>query len=143
MNLNCRSCRISVPRKRRGSHNNITFISLDFAARLAKEKCNLAGTIHHNHRKLPQAAKAKQQLHDITLFKTTTSSTSATLTCYQCKKSKSVMILSTLHAYVAVSSEKNPKKKPETVLFYNKTKAGVDVVEQMTRKYTVKAASRR
>ena len=51
------------------------------------------------------------------------------------------MILSTLHPDAAVSSENNPKKKPETVLFYNKAKAGVDVVDQMTRKYYVKAAS--
>ena len=62
------------------------FTSLDVATRLAKEKCSLVGTIRHNCRKLPRAAKAKQQLHDTTLFKTITSSTSATLTCYQCKK---------------------------------------------------------
>ena len=35
------------------------------------------------------------------------------------------------------------RKKPGTILFYNKTKAGVDVIDQMTRKYSVKAASRR
>ena len=35
------------------------------------------------------------------------------------------------------------RKKPETILFYNKTKAGVDVIDQMTRKYSVKPASRR
>jgi len=65
------------------------------------------------------------------------------LTCYQCKKAKSVIILTTLHPDVEVSSENNTKKKPETVLFHNKTKAGVDVVDQMSRKYSVKAASRR
>jgi len=59
------------------------------------------------------------------------------------QKAKSVIILSTLHPDVEVSSENNTKKKPETVLFYNKTKAGVDFVDQMTRKYSVKAASRR
>ena len=48
-----------------------------------------------------------------------------------------------LHPDVGISSENNTKKKPETVLFYNKTKAGVDVVDQMTRKYSVKAASQR
>ena len=39
----------------------------------------------------------------------------------------------------------NPEIKPETVLFYeyNKTKAGVDVIDQIARKYSVKAASRR
>ena len=119
------------------------FTSLDVAARLAKEKCSLVGTIRHNRREPPQTAKTKQQLHDTTLFKTTTSSTSATLTCYQCKKAKSVMILSTLHPDVAVFSENNPTNKPETVLFYNKTKVGVEVVDQMTKKYSVKAAGRR
>ena len=53
------------------------------------------------------------------------------------------MILSTFHQDVAVSSENNTKKKPETVLFYSKTKAGVDAVDEMTKKYSVKAASRR
>ena len=97
---------------------------------------------HHSPRS-QRAAKAKQEPHDTTLLKTTTSSTSTTLTCYQCKKAKSVLILSTFHPGVAVSSENNPKKKPETVLFCNKTKAGVDVVDQITRKYSVKVASRR
>ena len=119
------------------------FTSLDVAARLAKEKGSLVGTIRHNRRELPQAAKAMQQLHDTTPLKTTISSTSAALACYQCKKAKSVMILSTLHPDVAVSSENNPKKKPETVLFYNKTETRLNVVDQMTRKYSVKAASRR
>ena len=51
--------------------------------------------------------------------------------------------MSTLHPDVKIPSDNNPKKKPKTVLFYNKTKAGVDVIDQMTRKYSVKAASRR
>jgi len=119
------------------------FTSLDLAVRLAKEKCSIVGTIRQNHRELSQAAKAKQQLHETTLFKTPTLSTSVTLTWYQYKKAKPVIILSTLHPDIEVSSENNTKKKPETVLFYNKTKAGVNVVDQMARKYYVKAASRR
>ena len=51
--------------------------------------------------------------------------------------------MSTLHFDVEIPSDNNSKKKPETVLFYNKTKAGLDVIDQMTRKYFVKAASRR
>ena len=35
------------------------------------------------------------------------------------------------------------KKKPETVSFYNKTKCGVDIADQMARQYTVKAGTRR
>ena len=119
------------------------FTSLDVVVRLAKEKCSLVSTIRQNRRELPQAAKAKQQLHETTIFKTTTASTSVTLTCYQYKKAKSVIILSTLHVDVGISSKYNAKKKPKTVLFYNKTKAGVDVIDQMTKKYSIKAASQR
>ena len=51
--------------------------------------------------------------------------------------------MSTLHPDVEIPSHNNPKKTPETVLFYCKTKAVVDVIDQMARKYSVKAASKR
>ena len=35
------------------------------------------------------------------------------------------------------------KKKPERIEFYNKTKCGVDVADQMTRLFLVKAGTRR
>ena len=54
---------------------------------------------------------------------------------------KNVCILSTLHTSVMVNT--TTKKKPETVTFYNKTKCGVDIADQMTRQYTVKAGIRR
>jgi len=37
----------------------------------------------------------------------------------------------------------NYKLLPETVEFYNKTKFGVDAIDQMARKYSVEASSRR
>ena len=46
-----------------------------------------------------------------------------------------------MHPDISVGSDE--KQKPETIDFYNSTKYGVDVVDQMTRKYTVKAGSRR
>ena len=51
--------------------------------------------------------------------------------------------MSTLHPDVEIPSHNNPKKKPKTVLFYSKTKAGVDVINQMARKYPVKVVSKR
>ena len=51
--------------------------------------------------------------------------------------------MTTLHANVEIPSDNNPKKKPETILFYNKIKTGVDVIDQMARKYSVKAAASR
>jgi len=64
-----------------------------------------------------------------------------TLTVYKCKPNKNVILLSSLHQSVGIASD--PKKIPETVAFYNSTKYGVDVVDQMARKYSVKASSRR
>ena len=57
-------------------------------------------------------------------------------------KSKSVNILSLLHPNVAIPSENN-QKITEIVLFYNKTKVGVDVLDQTSRCYPMKAGSRR
>ena len=47
-----------------------------------------------------------------------------------------------LHPDVEISSDKNPKKKQETVLFYKKTKPEVDVIDQIARKYSVKAGAK-
>ena len=72
-----------------------------------------------------------------------TGDTIVTITSYQCKQSKSVNILSTLHKDFVIPENNNPKREPETVLFYNQTKVGVDVLDQMSKLYSVKAASRR
>ena len=46
-----------------------------------------------------------------------------------------------MHATVDTNDDR--KSKPKTVKFYNSTKFEVDVLDQMARKYTVNAASRR
>ena len=46
-----------------------------------------------------------------------TGDTTATITSYQCKQSKSVNILSTLNKDVVIPEHNNRKRKPETVLF--------------------------
>ena len=58
------------------------FRSLDVAVCLAKGKCSRVGTICQNRKELPQAAKAKQQLHETTIFKTIAASTIVILTCF-------------------------------------------------------------
>lgn len=118
------------------------FTSLNLAKLLAKNQCSLVGTIRQNRREIPDRAKAKKSALETEVFKTT-SDLGVTLTSYQCKLSKSVLVLSTLHPNVHVPTENNRKRKPEPVLFYNQTKAGVDVIDQMSRASSVKAASRR
>ena len=58
---------------------------------------------------------------------------------YQGKQKKNVCNLSTLHTFVIVNS--TSKKKLETVTFYNKTKCGVDIADQMAWQYMVKAGT--
>ena len=70
------------------------FTSLDVALHLANQKCSMVGTFRQNRRELPEAAKKKQQ-HETSMFASTQTPT-VTLTSYQCKKRKSVVIMSTL-----------------------------------------------
>ncbi|CAH2084541.1 unnamed protein product [Euphydryas editha] len=62
-------------------------------------------------------------------------------TIYQGKHYKNVLLLSTMHPDIQI--ETGTKKKPDVVSFYYSSKYGVDVVDQMARKYSVKAPSRR
>ena len=95
--------------------------------------------IKKNCQKLP---KKKQQQHETFLFASTQTAT-VTLTSYQCKKQKSEVIMRTLHPDVKITLDNNLKKKTEPVLFNYKTKADVDVIDQMARKSSLSAARRR
>ena len=72
-----------------------------------------------------------------------TGDTTATITSYQCKQSKSVNILSTLNKGFVIPVLDRRKRKTEAVLFYNQMKVGVDVLNQISTLYSVKAASKR
>ena len=63
-----------------------------------------------------------------------------TLTAYQCKKNINVKILCSYHRRVDMLD--NPKKRPESVFFYNSTQFGVDSLDLKARLYSTKAGSR-
>ena len=79
--------------------------------------------------------KDKMALFPSNLYK----SENCTLTVYKSKPKVKVLLLSTKHTGVRIKD--NYKRVPETIAFYNKTKYGVDIVDQMARKYSVKAGS--
>ena len=95
------------------------FNFFDLLLRIAKRQCSLVGTIRANRRKSPNLLKKKRMMHD-TMVVNSTRDTKATISSYQCKQSKSVNILSTLHKDVVIPKQNNPKRKPEIVLFYNR-----------------------
>ena len=87
--------------------------------------------------KLAKIAKDKMECFSTIVYK----SNNCTLTIYKTKPNKKVIILSTKHKNVKINNDR--KRIPETVAYYNKTKFGVDVTDQMARKYSVKSKSYR
>ena len=77
-------------------------------------------------------------LHETTLPR---NGDGSTLTVYQGKDNKNVLFLSTLHSTIDIGT--NRKKLTETVQFYNKTKCGVDNLDQMAHRYSTRAAAHR
>ena len=61
---------------------------------------------------------------------------------YVPQKNKAVILLSTMLDEISFDEE-NHKKKPEIIKFYNKTKIGVDLVDQMVGTYTCRKQTRR
>ncbi|GFV72042.1 DDE_Tnp_1_7 domain-containing protein [Trichonephila clavipes] len=64
------------------------------------------------------------------------------LTVYQRKTSKNVTLFRSLHPTVDIDNN-HPKILPETISFYNSTKFGIDIVDQIAQKYFVNAGSKR
>ncbi|XP_026059293.1 uncharacterized protein LOC113043955 [Carassius auratus] len=124
-----------------GKGRNITtdnfFTSLKLATALQAKKTSLVGTMGKSKRELPPSAKEQAQLYNTKVLKCA----DATLTIYQGKPRKNVCILSSVHTSVGITD--GPKAKPESVTYYNNTKYGVDVLDQMARAYSVKGGMRR
>ena len=68
-------------------------------------------------------------------------SNSCTFVNYQCKRHKNVILISTMH--YSPFTDATEKKKLAIVHFYNQSKVGVNVVDQMARQYTTHAATQR
>ena len=81
--------------------------------------------------------KMKEELHSCKLYKCG----DTTLIAYQEKVNKQVLILSTMHNDITIAD--NAKKTPETVSSYNETKYGVDILDQMAKKYTCRIGTQR
>ena len=115
------------------------FTSKNLAHFLIDKKTSIVGTIRANRVGMPpnlQEIMKKIKLHETVVA----NDGKCILTAYKCKRNKFVTLLSTLHESIAFEG---PMQKPNTVIDYNRTKCGVDVLDQMARQYSTKIASRR
>lgn len=126
------------------SGRNITcdnfFTSVPLARELLKKNLTLVGTIRKNKPELPQKfTVAKDREVESTIFGF---QKDVLVASYCPKKAYVVNMLSTMHSLPEIVSN-SAGKKPEVILYYNKTKSGVDTLDRMVRTYTSKRMTRR
>jgi hypothetical protein len=127
-----------------GSGRNVTcdnfFTSLKLVRELALKKMSLVGTIRNNRREVPKELReVKQKKLYESVFAYTEDGVQ--IVSYKAKKNKNVCLLSSQHKSNKLSE--GNKQKPETILYYNSTKGGVDCVDERVGTYSVKYTSKR
>lgn len=126
----------------KGSGRNVTtdnfFTTLPLAKELQKWSLSIVGTVKKNKRYVPNEFKPSS-VREVksSLFGF---ADNVTLCSYVPAKKKSVVLLSTMHNDNTVSG---PDNKPEIILYYNKTKGGVDTMDKMLSQYSTKRATYR
>lgn len=125
------------------SGRNVTmdrfFTSISLAEKLLENKLTCVGTLMSNRTGLPLAllpAAAAKRLTGSSIF---AHQGKLTVVSYHPKKSKTILLLSTLHKDHAIDES----GKPEIVTYYNKTKSGVDAMDQKVRHFSCYRATRR
>lgn len=128
-----------------GSNRNITgdnwFSSIPLVDALLEKKLTYVGTLRKNKRELPKEflpSKTKQLNTSIFGFQK-----NKTLVSYTERQNKSTILISSMHENDEIDEETGGKCKPEIVTFYNRTKVGVDVVDQLCSNYNVARNTRR
>lgn len=115
------------------------FTSLPLVEFLAEQKLSVVGTVRSNKPDLPMEfrERGKRPLHS-SLF---AFRPQAMLVSYVGKKKKVVNFLSSHHNSALVDTA--DKFKPEVTIYYNKTKIGVDLMNQKVADYSMARITRR
>ena len=104
------------------------FTSLKLAEELKQRKTMILGTIRKQRREVPNTdlVMKDNSLHTSEIY---SSPSGCSLTIYKAKKKKVACILSSKHRI----GQGRKKNLPETVQYYNKSKVGVDALDQVGR----------
>ncbi|XP_072392484.1 uncharacterized protein [Diabrotica undecimpunctata] len=129
-----------------GSNRNVTFdnwyTSYELMIKLLNEhKLTSVGMLRKNKRCIPAQfliLQNREQMTSLFGFQK-----DITLLSYVPKKNKNVLLLSTMHHDKAIDEATSDKNLLEIISFYNFTKSGVDVVDELSASYNVSRNSRR
>ena len=134
---------LSEPFLDKGS--NITadrfFTSKPLAEELLRRRTTYVGTIAKNKREIPPILHNKMVQGQTKLnFVFGGINNKITLQCSQVKQNRKVYLLSTMHHAVnaAAGDQQAANPKSDIQLFYNETKAGVDVIDEMCKGFTTR-----
>lgn len=115
------------------------FTSLDLVRELSQRKTSFIGTVRSNNRSIPAAAKStKGRVRKDTKYFFTEDN--VLLCSYWDKGNKPVLLLD---SYQEKMAQPRSGEKPETVLEYNRTKSGVDILDKKVRTPSCKRKCRR
>ncbi|CAH1990806.1 unnamed protein product [Acanthoscelides obtectus] len=120
-----------------GTNRNITgdnwFTSIPLVNELLTEKkLTYVGTLRKNKREIPKEflpQKDRDKFTSIFGFQE-----NCTIVSYCLQKNKAVLAVSTMHHDSAISEDTGEYQKPDIITFYNSTKIGVDLVDQICQK---------
>lgn len=122
------------------SSQHITFDNWYYTQELAKSllhvhKLTVTGTMRKNKPEIPPAylqSRGREVGFSLFSFQPYIS-----IVSYVPRKVKVVLVASTLHHDKSIDPSTGHKRKPEMITFYNSSKEGVDIVDQMCSAYNV------
>ena len=136
---------LSLTKNLAGSGLNVTadnyYCTLALARRLLERNITLLGTVRSHRREVPLEMRSYlgRELYSSTFLYTPEESIQ--MTSYKAKRNKVVILLSSKHS--ASTVQQHEPFKLTTVLDYNDSKGGVDVMDKLVGAYSVKYKSRR
>ena len=115
------------------------FTTVHLAKKLLKQDLTIVGTLRKCKPDIPAIMKPHKSIeaHSSEFG----FSNNLTMISYSPKKSKAVILHSSVHYSKSVND--GEKKKTQIILYHNKTKRGVDAVDQMVRNYSFKRMTQR
>lgn len=111
------------------------FTSIPLAKDLLANRTTMVGTLRKNKREIPALfVNTKDRSIPSSVFGFRKD---IVLLSYKPKPQKNVLMLSTLHSEGNIDPDSGEREKPEIITFYNLTKGGVDVVDELKSTYSV------
>lgn len=117
------------------------FTDIQLVDFLQIKKLSYVGTVKKNKWELPfdfVATKSRREKTSLFGFQK-----NSTIVSYVPKKGKNVILISSMHFEDSIDEATGEDLKPEIITYYNQTKSGVDLVDQMCATFNVQRNTRR